>query len=141
MVFNKLSTDSGVERSSWNRQALQNFVDTYGFGAGNGSLRASSFPIAVLASFGIVGTSLFGLFFIGLFFGRTKSSKCDPLDEANQMAAGSLCVAWLIAATVSGALTDLGLPFFAFAALACSDLSPVNSINFDPEKRHGYRAI
>jgi hypothetical protein len=29
-------------------------------------------------------------------------------------------LAWLIAATVSGALVDLGLPFFTFAALACS---------------------
>jgi hypothetical protein len=32
MVFNKLASDSGVERSSWNRLAIQNFEDTFGFG-------------------------------------------------------------------------------------------------------------
>src|SRR5262249_33526597 len=50
LIINKMSTDSGVERSAWNRQAIQVFFDTYGFGAGNGSLRASSFPIAVLGN-------------------------------------------------------------------------------------------
>ena len=52
MVLNKLSTASGIERSAWNEQALQNFFDTFGFGVGNGSVRASSFPIGVLASLG-----------------------------------------------------------------------------------------
>src|ERR1039458_6889853 len=41
MIFNKLSTASGMERSSWNTQALQVFFDTNGFGAGNGSGHAS----------------------------------------------------------------------------------------------------
>ena len=50
LILNKMSTQSGYERSAWNAQALQVFFDTYGFGAGNGSLRASSFPLAVLAS-------------------------------------------------------------------------------------------
>ena len=31
LVLNKLSTASGVERSSWNSQGIQNFIDTYGF--------------------------------------------------------------------------------------------------------------
>jgi hypothetical protein len=35
LVLNKMSTASGVERSNWNSQAIQNFLDTFGFGAGN----------------------------------------------------------------------------------------------------------
>jgi hypothetical protein len=123
MVLNKLSTGSGIERSTWNRQALQVFFDTYGFGAGNGSLRASSFPLAVLASLGIVGSTLFTFFFVTLF-GQKAGGADDPLDRANRQAAKSACLAGLITATISGALTDLGLLFFIFAALACSRPAP-----------------
>jgi hypothetical protein len=119
-VLKKMTTDSGMERSSWNRQAMENFFDTFGFGTGNGSLRTSSFPIAVLANLGIVGAVLFGLFFLTVFFSFRKRRPIDGLDDAYRQAAKSACFAWLITATVSGALVDLGLAFFALAALACS---------------------
>ncbi len=120
MVFNKMTTDSGIERSSWNSQALQNLFDTFGFGVGNGSLRASSFPIGVLASLGVIGGSIFGTFLVKVLVNRAGNGAQDPLDSAYREAAKAVCVAWLITATSSGALIDLGLPFFAFAALACS---------------------
>jgi hypothetical protein len=119
LVFNKLSTDSGVERSSWNRQGMQNFFDTFGFGVGNGSARTSSFAVAVLASLGIIGSLLLSMFLISMIFGRNRFGG-DPLDDAYRRAAKSACIAWLISASVSGALVDLGLPFYAFAALASS---------------------
>lgn len=119
MLLNKMSTASGMERAAWNQQAIENFMDTFGFGAGLGSLRASSFPLAVLASFGLVGTVLFSLFFIDLLFSRSPQSDELTIFEANRQAAKSTCIAWLITSTVSGALTDLGASFFAFAALAC----------------------
>jgi hypothetical protein len=117
-VLDKMATDSGIERSSWNRQAIQNFFDTFGFGVGTGSLRASSFPVAVIANFGIVGTALFAAFFLKVF--QSSSLGADDLVNGYQRAAKWACVAWLITATTSGALVDLGLPFFALAALACS---------------------
>jgi hypothetical protein len=128
-VFSKFSTSSGLERSSWNRQALQVFVDTFGFGAGNGSMRTSSFPLAVIANLGIIGGVLFSLFFLGVFFGRIGDGESNPLDDAVRLAAKSACAAWLITATISGALTDLGMPFFAFAAIACAQAGRVNSRN------------
>jgi hypothetical protein len=116
-VFNKLSTSSGVERSSWNSQALQNFVDTIGFGVGNGSARASSFPVAVLANLGIIGTFVFGFFFVTLFVPGSRNGRSDPLEEAYSRAAKLACLACLTTATTSGALVDLGLPFYIFAAV------------------------
>jgi hypothetical protein len=118
MIFNKLSTASGVERSAWNSQALQNFFDTFGFGVGNGSVRASSFPIAILASLGAVGALIFGLFFATLFFQRSEDGESDALDRAYRQAAKMACFAWLITATISGALIDLGLSFYVFASLS-----------------------
>jgi hypothetical protein len=120
LVFNKISTDSGIERSSWNRQGLENFWDTYGFGVGNGSMRASSYPISVVASVGIIGAVTIGLFLLTIFLSDSTSEGFDPLDEAFRQAAKYTCIAWLITETISGALIDLGLPFFVFAALACA---------------------
>jgi hypothetical protein len=127
-LFNKLQTSSGEERSAWNRQAIQNFVDTFGFGAGNGSARASSFPMAVLGSLGFVGVITFSLFFIGVLFGRYNSFEVRSSQQANMLAARSVCLAWLITASTSGALTDLGIPFYAFAALASAQLSPSGEV-------------
>jgi len=120
LVFNKMSTGSGIERSSWNHQAIQNFLDTYGFGAGNGSVRASSFPVAVIASLGLIGGVTYALFLLAIFVG--KRSAAPPDVAALQSAAKSACFAWLIAASTSGSFIDLGLPFFSFAALACVEL-------------------
>lgn len=118
-ILNKMSTESGVERSMWNRQGMQNFYDTFGFGVGNGSMRASSFPIAALASIGIVGSLFLGSFLISVLFARGNGG-FDRLDDGYREAAKSVCIAMLITATSSGAFIDLGLAFFAFAALACS---------------------
>jgi hypothetical protein len=126
-VFDKFSSTSGLERSGWNRQALQVFIDTFGFGAGNGSMRTSSFVLAVVSNLGIVGTLLFGLFFLGLFFGSREAGRSNSLDDATRLAAKSACTAWLVSATISSALTDLGMAFFAFAAIACAPPQPVTS--------------
>lgn len=105
------------------------FVDTFGFGAGNGSMRTSSFALAVLSNLGVIGTLLFSFFFIGLFFGGRADGEPDQLEHATRLAAKSACMAWLISATISSALTDLGMPFFAFAAIGCARADPVTSKN------------
>ena len=99
---------------------MQNFFDTFGFGVGNGSVRASSILFAIPASLGIVGMIFFSLFFITVFFGGRKGggSKLDSVDDALRQSARYACVAWFISAATSGAFIDLGLPFFAFAAFA-----------------------
>jgi hypothetical protein len=139
MLFSKPFTTSGIERAAWSQQAMQNFIDTFGFGAGIGSLRASSFPIVVLASFGLIGTTTFGLFFLTLFFGRQTNQRAVPMEEANRQAAKSVCIAWLITATASGALTDLGIAFFAFAALACAQPALVAEKNISPDSREYFQ--
>jgi hypothetical protein len=125
VLFNKLSTASGVERSAMNTQAIQNFFDSFGFGLGNGSIRASSFPVAALASLGAVGTLVFGIFFATLLLSRfPKSANSDRVDDAYRQAAKMACIASLVTATTSGALIDLGLSFYSFAAL-CVTTQPV----------------
>ena len=58
-VSNKLDSQSGIERMRWNHFAMRNFWDTAGFGAGVGSVRASSFLVALLANTGVLGLLMF----------------------------------------------------------------------------------
>jgi hypothetical protein len=116
-ITNKLSTASGVERSLWNQQALQNFVDTDWLGAGNGSVRASGLPMAVLGNIGIVGAVAYGMF--GLSVLVPWRADATPRAVAScRSAARWACFAQLLAASAAGAFIDLGLPFFIFAGLA-----------------------
>jgi hypothetical protein len=116
MVLNKLSSNSGIERTAWNGQALSAFLDTDGFGAGIGSLRASSFPVAVLGSIGVIGGLTYGAFLICILCGPRDHS--GTLEDAFQLSARWACLALLIAASIAASFIDLGLLFFIFAGLA-----------------------
>ncbi|MGL4635484.1 MAG: hypothetical protein ACRCWF_05835 [Beijerinckiaceae bacterium] len=116
-LFTKLGTDSGVTRVAWNRQALTNFVETYGLGAGVGSVRASSFILAVFGSIGIVGVVGYGIFLLQTL-ALPQPPLGDPLSEAVRAAARSACFGLCVAASIAGSFIDLGLPFFALAAVA-----------------------
>ena len=125
-IFEKLNSSSGIERGKWNDQALVNFTQTHGLGAGDGSVRASSFPIAVLANIGIPGALTYGVFICGLLFGRGDRWQ-HPFPASCQSAARWACLAQLIGASVAGSFIDLGLPFFIFAGLACAGPEPARA--------------
>lgn len=115
-LFNKLSSESGLERSAWNRQAMTVFEDTQWLGAGIGSVRASSWLIAVPANIGVIGALMYALFVLTTFFRRAEAD--DQLSRAIRAASRDACLALLVASSVAGSFIDLGLPFFIFAALA-----------------------
>jgi hypothetical protein len=135
-LLNKLSSSSGVERSSWNQHALQSFFDTFGFGFGNGSGRASSFLIAALSSLGLFGAALFSLFFLSLFFGSDRGTIFDPVEDVARQGAKYMCLAWLISASVSDPLIELGPAFYFFAALACANGAPKYSPSLTLSAKH-----
>jgi hypothetical protein len=122
-VFDKLSSESGIERTRWNEQAITNAIDTGGLGAGVGSVRASSFPIAVLGNIGVPGAAIYGLFLLGVLLPRHNRWR-DPFPVACQDAARWACLTQLVGASVAGSFIDLGLPFFVFAGLACGGPEP-----------------
>ncbi len=126
-ILNKMATQSGVERAMWNAQSLVNFADTHWLGAGVGSVRASSFPLAVLGNIGAIGAVTYGAFLLRLFW-RGPGRWRQPYPAACQSAARWACFAELVGASVSGSFIDLGLPFFAFAGLACAGPLPVPAV-------------
>ncbi|MBN3766807.1 hypothetical protein G3O01_38785 [Burkholderia sp. Ac-20365] len=116
-VMNKAGSDSGVERMSWNTQGVINFIETYGVGVGLGSIRASSFPVVVLANLGAVG-----VFCYGMFLGKALLSPVSahyPLTErAVCHAARHAMLATLIVASLAAGVFELGSTFYLFAAAA-----------------------
>ena len=125
-VVDKLASESGVERAKWNAQALINFSDTEWLGGGVGSVRASSFPVAVLGNIGAIGAVTYGSFLFGILF-RRKHRWTAPFPAACQSGARWACLTQLIGASVAGSFIDLGLPFYIFAGLACAGPAPARS--------------
>jgi hypothetical protein len=118
-IVGKSASQSGLERAQWNQTAFQNFVDTSGMGGGLGSIRASSFLLAVLSNLGVIGLLCFTMILLQIFRPFQQARQGDD-KTYGRSAARIACGGILIAATVSGALVDLGLPFFVFAGLACA---------------------
>lgn len=109
-VFSKLDSISGVERSSWNRQAWLNFIETYGLGVGLGSARASSLLFVLASNLGLLGT-LFFFAFVKRVIGN-PGRVVDPVTEASRQA----FLAALATGIVSCGVFDLGVAFYSFAA-------------------------
>ncbi|MER2265753.1 hypothetical protein [Methylobacterium oxalidis] len=126
-LFNKMATASGIERARWNQQAIVNFFDSYGLGTGLGSVRSSSFLTSTLGNVGLVGLVAFAAFFAAMLR-RSGQRQGGPEVAILREAAGSGCLALLVAASVSGGSIDLGLLFCMLAGLACADTIPALAV-------------
>jgi hypothetical protein len=138
-IAEKFASQSGVERSSWNRQAIAAFPATFGFGAGLGSVRSSSWIVAVPSSLGAFGSLTLGIFVVMLLLGGRRTANSDrslpsrhqaPLTadhhDAIKWACRSACFASIVGASIAGSFVDLGLPFFLFAGAACGRPRPLS---------------
>jgi len=114
-VTTKLESQSGEERMRWNAQALNSFLETSGMGAGVGSIRASSFIVALLANIGIAGTVIFFIFLVSLVRSVLRRNATPGTEQMVGMAAMLASVAQVTAASISAGAIDLG-PLFAITA-------------------------
>ena len=116
-LLNKIGSDSGQERMSWNIQALRNLVDTWGLGAGLGSVRASNWFIASLATTGLIGTGLYVWFLVGVFSLKVPSTKSDSTSHIISALKWG-CFGFLCRGLVVQASPNLQIIFFLFAGMA-----------------------
>ena len=137
-IVNKLGSQSGVERMLWNEQALVTFLDTSGMGAGVGSVRASSFIVALAASVGLPGVLLFAAFLFRIWRTASVHARSSSAEAIVMRAGTAACLAQFIAATISAAGTDLGLFFSVAAGLASV---PVNERIVGTEWGRGAAAV
>jgi hypothetical protein len=118
-MFNKLESDSGIERMQWNEQAIRSFFDTIGMGAGLGSVRASSLPIALLANVGVIGALLLGALLVSVARAIPSSNRRSSDEELGRSGAVAALVLVIPAAVGAGSIS-LGLYFSIFAGLAAA---------------------
>jgi hypothetical protein len=140
VVVDKSLSDSAGERGALNMQAITNLIDTVGLGAGTGSVRTSSFPLAVLANIGLIGTFIYGMF-LSLVFLKGPTMPAGSIERTIQAAARAGALGILIGAIISGALIDLGLAFFIMCAVACSFRLRIPSTNEAKLASWGRRSI
>lgn len=114
-LLDKLGSDSGVERMSWNVQAWTNLTDTWFIGTGLGSMRASNWLMACLGSLGVIGTALFVGFLTSLFLApaSTGNAARDRVIKSLKLA----CLALIIAAMPTASTPNLGTIFFVLGGL------------------------
>lgn len=124
VIGSKLSSESGTIRMGLNALAFQTFLDSYGFGAGLGSARASSFILVLLSNLGWIGFALFALFTWSVLFGPLEKVSTSDEDCAIALAARHGVFATLVSVSLIGLVYDLGFMFYILAAMACA---PVNS--------------
>lgn len=115
----KLTSESGVQRARWNAYAIQSFWDTAGFGAGLGSVRTSSFLVAMISNVGTIGTSLYCMYLLCVVKPNGPAASNDDV-SAIRRASRAACIAILIAACITLGSLDLGIFFTVFAGLSTS---------------------
>ncbi len=134
LIFSKSTTDSGITRNSWNTIALRNFFDSYGLGVGLGTVRTSSFPIALLSNVGVPGTIFYLLFAASAFLRRRGTPRTYPSDV--RLAARNACLGLIIGGTFAGTTVEQGLLFYVLAGLACAeperDIAALSSVPSRP---------
>ncbi|MEZ5815615.1 MAG: hypothetical protein R3D44_00850 [Hyphomicrobiaceae bacterium] len=117
LFLDKLESDSGIERASWNEYGWDAFFDTSMLGAGVGSIRTSSYLVAILANTGLPGLVLVGVFLALLCIGH-NSTRRPRVTAGMERAAVFACFACLLPAMLVGSSVVFGLLFSTLAGLA-----------------------
>jgi hypothetical protein len=138
LIFNKAQTDSGIQRSSWNIYALQNFFDSYGLGVGLGTVRTSSLPFALLSNVGIPGTLFYLLFISTAIFRRRGKPRTFPSDV--RLAARNACLGLIIGDFLAAPTVEQGLLFYVLTGIASAEPEYTTDMPPGPGLRTGVRA-
>lgn len=122
MIFSKAESASGLERGLWASEGFRVFRETYGFGAGLGSVRSNGTVPVILSNIGWPGMVLAVLFVWLVFFKPTGLGRhaSPALRESRILfrAAFAAAITAIAMMLTTAVLVDPGLLFFAFAAIA-----------------------
>ena len=137
-LLNKASSESAIERGSWNSQAWQIFLDTHGLGAGIGATRASNYALVLLSNLGLIGFLLFA----GLMLRLTVSRLAPGLtgrDRTLAWAARIGMLTTLVPNLLAGTVYDLGTLFYCLAGIAAAGAALPRRASVMSAQRAGYQ--
>lgn len=118
LVFDKIGTQSGLERGAWAAHGWSLFLDTYGLGVGAGSTTTNGLPLVWLANFGVGGTLLYVALVSKALPGRSGfEGRADRSIYWAALAGFGTQVTGMLA---SQTIPDLGILFMLLLACAIS---------------------
>lgn len=118
-LLNKGTTDSAIERGTWNAQAWQVFQDTHWLGAGIGSTRGSNYALVLLSNLGAVGFALFVLLVLRVTLSRI-SPQLMTEERGLVWAARVGILTTLVPSLLVGTVYDLGTLFYCLVGVAAA---------------------
>ncbi len=118
-LLHKATTDSAIERGSWNAQALEVFADTHWLGAGIGSTRGSNYALVLLSNLGAIGFALFVLMLLRVTLSPIAEGMHDE-ERAIVWAARIGVLTTLVPSLLVGTVYDLGTLFYVLIGIAAS---------------------
>lgn len=107
MLFQKVSSESYVERMRWNDTAMDGFWATAGLGVGLGSARASNWFVALLSNTGVIGAALMLAFVVQSFIRKPPSA--DPWRAEFVWALKGVLLLGLVMGALAGTSADFGV--------------------------------
>ena len=111
LVFQKSTTASYIERSSWTRAGWQAFLDSGSLGVGIGSIRTSNWGVSILGSTGLFGATLMFSFMLQQIAFRPKRV---PVRVQRYCAGLQLALLpSLVVSQLSATMPDLGISLAA----------------------------
>lgn len=116
LFLSKLDSLSGIERSIWSAGGIDAFSNTWGLGAGAGSLRSNGMLPVMLGSVGWPGTLAFVLF-LYLSLGRPAAQIADTSLRRIYLSAQMAGVAQLTALVLSMTVPDPTIMLMATCAI------------------------
>lgn len=125
-LLDKMTSHSGVERMGLNMQAFRNFLDTHMLGAGMGSIRASNWVPAVLASLGLIGMLIILSFYARLFAATVANPDRESLFLVKAFKMG--CLALIMRSLVVHGTPNMGVLFFVMSG-AVAGLAAVTQLD------------
>jgi hypothetical protein len=126
LILSKSSSDSGMQRSSWNAVGLQNFIDTWGLGVGLGTARTSSLLLALMSNLGVAGLLFYSLFVYFALLRLLPAARRDPHHVSTdvRLAASNACLGLIIGDLLVCPVVEQGLFFYALAGIAAARPQP-----------------
>jgi hypothetical protein len=122
ILFDKMSSESGIQRRFWALQGYQAFVGTHGIGVGPGSFRSSSLFTAVLGCVGVIGAIAL-VAHVLIAFKPLRWSTYVPAVDPDMAVAGACAWAMLMAIIIAGITAPSCDPGSDFALLSGAALA------------------
>lgn len=109
LILSKSTSTSGIERGIWAKEGMRVGLETFGLGAGLGSVRANGLISVWFSNLGIPGLAFYGFFLFYLFFLQRRAFIGDEERSMSRAASASILTGLVSAMASSTTVGTVGL--------------------------------